>query len=203
VNLRVPVLSIALTLFFLIGSFFLVFIDTGEKSIYASQEYTDEERILVERTINFLSYETETLDFYTPNERSHLHDVRELLVWLRIIFVALIAILAGEAANHFRRCWKKKQCPCKPLFVELFKWGGISTLAIVALIALLAFTNFTTFWHLFHYPLFPQGNWVFPSESMLITLFPESFFLGFATHVLLASGAFAVLSIIASRLLKR
>ena len=56
---------------------------------------------------------------------------------------------------------------------------GASGLLIVCLIALgvWAIADFDSLFTLMHLLLFPQGNWTFSSDSLLICLFPEAFWL--------------------------
>ncbi len=122
-------------------------------------------------------YQQNTLDFlqgrieataltvpYTPQELSHLADVKQVMQWVDTTFILLLlATLA--LLYHSKAEWKK--------FV---RWGGMTTVALVSLIILSLLLSFNTVFTLFHLLFFPQGNWIFPADSLLIQTFPLAFF---------------------------
>ena len=55
--------------------------------------------------------------------------------------------------------------------------AGLLALIFVAL-AVLAIIDFDGFFTVFHKVFFPQGNWMFSSTSLLITMYPEQFWMG-------------------------
>lgn len=59
--------------------------------------------------------------------------------------------------------------------------------------------DFNSFFAVFHGVLFPQGNWTFPYDSLLICMLPLNFWIGMAAVWLVVSGACCVLSIVISR----
>lgn len=195
--MRVALLTGTFTIFLILAAFFSVYYDYTPNGIY-NQEWNEYEQQAVLETLRYLNNKEAELFFYEENEKAHLADVRRIINLLKILFAISFLILASQVTMHVRNCWKEKKCPCKPLFREVCKWGGISTLIIVLLLALFSLFNFSRFWELFHRVLFPQGNWQFPLDSTLITLFPESFFAAFTTHVILAIASFALLSLILS-----
>lgn len=97
-------------------------------------------------------------------------------------------------------------------FFAVFAWGILifavyrkekmervlrfSAKALACCVALLCvcLVIFPFFFEVFHQILFPQGNWAFPADSLLIRIFPEifwKFLLGLLTLMLLAwSGLF-------------
>ncbi len=101
---------------------------------------------------------------YTPQELSHLHDVQQVMQWADVVF--LLLLLASIALlYHSKTDWKR-----------YLRWGGITTVAIVSLIILTLLLSFNTVFTLFHLLFFPQGNWIFPADSLLIQTFPLEFF---------------------------
>ena len=64
----------------------------------------------------------------------------------------------------------------KDLFREWLKYGGIITVLLTGIIFILTLFFFNTIFTLFHLLFFPQGNWVFSADSLLIQTFPEAFF---------------------------
>ena len=96
------------------------------------------------------------LDSFTSQEVSHMQDVRNL------IFVA-IALFCGFSSIflHLKKFDKK-------ILLKILLWFDV--------IVLLCLTFFNVFFTLFHKVLFPQGNYLFSYDSLLIQTYPESFF---------------------------
>lgn len=101
-----------------------------------------------------------------PDERSHMADVRRVLLAAALAFGA--AAIVG-AAILFRqrdsaRAWR----------VVSRAAGGFA--AVIGIIGALALVSFDTAFTLFHLVAFPQGNWAFdPRTQRLVQLFPEQF----------------------------
>ena len=55
--------------------------------------------------------------------------------------------------------------------------SALLALGLVAL-AVYAFLDFNSFFTAFHKIFFPQGNWTFSASSLLITMYPEGFWVG-------------------------
>ena len=102
---------------------------------------------------------------YTPQERSHLWDVRDIISTALLVTYALVLVnmLIVSLTKHlvFAR---------RSLLI-----AGISCVVLPLLIAALLLLNFDGSFTLFHELLFPQGNWTFISSSLLITIFPTMF----------------------------
>ena len=104
---------------------------------------------------------------FTNAEISHLDDVYNLVhmaktLWLLSLIALVLAFLINRKhlQNQFILSLRSAAklclilCSCILLFL-LFAWNS-------------AFITF-------HQILFPQGNWAFPADSLIITLFPEIF----------------------------
>ncbi|MDR1775364.1 MAG: DUF1461 domain-containing protein [Actinomycetes bacterium] len=102
---------------------------------------------------------------YTTDELAHLRDVR-------VTFGAVFGLALGAAvvAVILVALWVRRATGRRALFV-----GGIVTMAVPALIALALGVAFDWFFELFHRVLYPQGNWQFAGDSLLITLFPADY----------------------------
>lgn len=99
-------------------------------------------------------------------ERSHMVDVRNVLLPVTILFGAAIAVLAVLLATSRRRAW----------FWRAIAWGSsaLALAGIVVGIALVFF--FDAAFLLFHRVFFPQGNFSFdPRTQRLTQLFPDQF----------------------------
>jgi integral membrane protein (TIGR01906 family) len=110
---------------------------------------------------------------FTEREQSHLADVKRvvqllqyLLLLLGVLFLALLRF--SDVRVVFTR--------------------GFLLVVLIAL--LLAVLPFDTLFIRFHELFFPQGNWVFPADSTLIRLYPQSFFEAFFRQLLLLTTVF-------------
>ena len=114
----------------------------------------------VDRAITtfLLTGNEEQIDFLTPNEQSHMHDVKVLL---DLGILILLTLIIGLVLTYDQHVFKRIR------FVPL--------LAAVVL-GILSLTPFTTLFAQFHEVVFPQGNYTFPFDSILIQTYPESFF---------------------------
>lgn len=64
---------------------------------------------------------------------------------------------------------------------------------LIVILAFAIFLPFETLFHAMHIILFPQGNWQFPTDSVLISLFPGYFFAALALRL----GVYALIGAIA------
>ena len=134
-------------------------------------------------------------EFYQPEEKSHMADVRRL--FLRALVLRGMAILSCLAIlgslilfEPERAVWDLSRS-----FTLLCLLLLLLSLAIGALML----CDFTKYFTLFHELFFPQGNWSFdPRESRMIVMLPENFFLDTALRVLLCFFAFLLLLLLPS-----
>lgn len=112
---------------------------------------------------------------YTPNELSHLQDVRHVMDRLRKalggFFLAWV-ILTIATFIFFKR---------RALFY-LSRSIRLATMLTVAMLLAVS-SSFAYFFGQMHSFLFPQGNFIFPPDSLLIQLFPENFFRNIAVGI--------------------
>lgn len=104
---------------------------------------------------------------YTAAEISHLQDVATVMGGVNVFFyasgVALLFILL-----YF---WKDKS-----RLHKLLRYGGIASMAMIGILFLGILLAFNSSFTLFHQLFFPQGNWQFAADSLLIQTFPMEFF---------------------------
>lgn len=113
-------------------------------------------------------------DVFNAQEQAHLVDVKQVIQDLGYgMFVVLVVFLflLSRADASF-----------------VFSRGFFILLALSMLLVVLPFDAVFT---AFHSLAFPQGNWVFPSDSTLIQLYPFSFFQQFFTEIVLKTLVFA------------
>lgn len=103
--------------------------------------------------------------YFTKDEVSHLLDVNRVYSPVSMI-VNLLAVVSWSIL--LLSVYKKADFH-EPLRV------ASKILALFVGVLFLCLTSFGLFFEQFHRLLFPQGNWAFPADSLLITLFPETF----------------------------
>lgn len=118
---------------------------------------------------------------FNENEKSHMVDVRNLIVWLNYSFYASLALEILLIAALFLTHRKDI-----PLFIDMtgliFIITGLSML-LASLIMYIFSGSFSDMFVTFHQIFFPWGNWQFPDSSILIQMFPEEFFYNFTYKV--------------------
>lgn len=127
---------------------------------------------------------------------SHLVDVAGVLTAARraTLATAVALVIALVFALRRRRTAE---------IAASLKWGAVCSAGFVGMALVFALTDFSAFFTAFHGLFFAQGTWTFPSDSLLIRLFPEAFWVtsGVAWGVLVL--ALAGLYWLAALLLER
>jgi integral membrane protein (TIGR01906 family) len=111
------------------------------------------------------------LKFFEKNEKAHLKDVKALINTIYIFYYLLLftyIILIILLYLYFKRNFIKH-------IIKIFLYGNLLML-LLGLILVFASSYFTLMFDLFHHIFFPQGNYIFPANSLLINMFPEKFF---------------------------
>lgn len=115
-------------------------------------------------------------NFFSNQAITHLADVKDLiqfstiLLYLTLITVsALLILLAAK---------KKYRSITQALFIS-----ALVTLIFTFLLALGILKAFEPFFTGFHQVLFTNSLWQFSEEDNLIKLFPQEFFIGFASRL--------------------
>lgn len=141
---------------------------------------------LINNTQNLLNYlnkkEQLNTDWFSEKDILHMVDVQNLytfshnimiycLLTLIISTIIIILILRGKSLVYITKIFNKVLL----LFIVLI--GGLS--AVIAY-------NFNSFWIKFHTTLFSNDLWLLnPSESNLIKMVPEEFFISLITKIII------------------
>ncbi len=114
-------------------------------------------------------------DIYTltPDALSHLDDcfavvnvARAFIIVFAVVGIVLAIILLTKKTDGRRSLGRA------------MRWAaGLFTVALIAL-AVLAALDFNAFFSAFHGIFFPQGNWTFSANSLLISMYPINFWIG-------------------------
>jgi len=144
---------------------------------------------LTKNIIEYLKGNEELDNNFSKNEINHMQDVKKLIDLAKLImFISAAIIIISILLALF--IIKKLLKLLKAIF-----FGALVTLAILILIALGAMFNFGSSFAYFHELFFPQGNWMFPQGSLLITLLPQSFFVSIS-QAIFTSGIILSLTLI-------
>lgn len=115
---------------------------------------------------------------FRQREDDHMVDVKLLfkagsyLRWIAIIFAAVL---------YKRLSYDKR-------FLRYYRNSFFAVLGTVGIISLLAGSNFSSAFLKFHQILFNNDNWLLdPSESIIINLMPQGFFMDMALYIALIS----------------
>ncbi len=120
-----------------------------------------------ENTINYLQAKESLALNYTAKELSHLEDVQEVMGNMDYAFYILL-LAVTLILTYYR---KNKLQLGRLIFL-----GGLTTVIFLSLVLLLSVLDFSFVFTIFHQLFFPQGNWIFSPDSLLIRTFPGEFF---------------------------
>ena len=130
----------------------------------------------------------------TDVEERHLGDVKQVMVAIDYVFLVLLFVCAVIISLYF----KKRRELGKLLF-----WGGIVSGSVLLFIGLMGVISFNWLFTMFHQLFFPQGNWQFATDSLLIQTFPLQFFIWMGAKILILSLILASFFILGSIFLKK
>ncbi|MBC8444449.1 DUF1461 domain-containing protein [Candidatus Woesearchaeota archaeon] len=109
---------------------------------------------------------------FTQKEFAHMADVKKVIKNMNS-FLLINIILSTLLLLHISTKLNNKEF--KKFLSKYLKTGGIITLIIISTLFILTL-NFDFTFNLFHSLLFQPGTWIFPENSILIQLFPITFF---------------------------
>ena len=139
-----------------------------------------------QNTISYLQGKEELRLDYADDEVSHLDDVKKVMDYLDYLFYGLMLALTLIITHH-----KKNR---KEL-LRLFSYGGTATISAILIVFLLSLASFNAVFTVFHQLFFPQGNWIFPADSLLIQTFPIIFFVTASKNIFILSLFFGMIFI--------
>jgi len=148
--------------------------------IFSFFKYRDE----LDGHIRYADASMSSVAFFTENEISHMVDVRTLIFEILLLFyvslaalgalLALLLILERKHSKRFRG-------------IGLVFVVSSSTVLFLFIILYILSMNFSSLFDNFHLIFFPQGNFMFDLNSLLITLFPFNFFYQYFTRLIIGS----------------
>ena len=160
------------------------------KAVLGMSDLTENQQ----ETMNFLENKQELNLNYTSSEISHLKDVKGVMNFIDYLFY-LSLIIITLIITYYKK--NKKQ------LIKLFRYGGITTLISMGIILFLSLFAFNTTFTIFHQIFFPQGNWLFPTNSLLIQTFPIEFFIGISVRMFGLGILLGMVLVLVNSLLKK
>lgn len=134
------------------------------------------------------------LAFLDMRGRHHMLDVKRILVELRHVWWIVTVVFLALSVLQLRH---------KDWLPGTLRWSAYAGLGILLAGGLLAVTNFRWAFIMLHYLLFTEQTWIFAADSILIRLFPLSYFQQFfISWFVLCCAAFLMLWLL-SRFLRR
>ena len=150
------------------------------KEIFSFFKYQDE----LDGQIRYADVSRSSVAFFTENEISHMVDVRNLIFKILLLFygsllvlIVLLILLLILERKHARRLRGTG-------LVLVISSSAVLFLFIILYILSM---NFSHLFDNFHLIFFSQGNFMFDSNSLLITLFPFNFFYQYFTRLVISS----------------
>jgi uncharacterized membrane protein len=138
-----------------------------------------------QQLMDYFAGRAEMPQVFNTQEQSHLNDVRtDIYVAFALLIIVTLALLKLMKQN-------------RPAIIKkgTILLGAISILAITI--------PFDKLFTMFHYVVFPQGNWMFAAKSTLISFYPNSFFamfgLGIAIHAFITAAMLYYIEIVIRR----
>lgn len=128
---------------------------------------------------------------FSDNEVSHMKDVRELLTNIFTLFMISLALFTALFLMTIFLNRNNSLTRTGLVFI----WSSSAALFLYILLLILSI-NFSSLFDNFHLVFFPQGNYMFPEGSLLITMFPFGFFYQFFIRLGVSSSAIAVFMLI-------
>lgn len=116
---------------------------------------------LVGGVVDFLKFNADLSEEFTSDMKSHFHDVRLVMVFGWLLVFSTVAGLFYARVDYNKVFWQ----------------SGVSICGFLVFLTSWILIDFDSLFTVFHLLLFPQGNWQFPSDSIIISLFPQEFFI--------------------------
>lgn len=173
----IPVIII-LTNFSLLATNYNLYLQIyREENIYSN---FNDEKNLDNATTNLIGYfrgkNMLEQNFYSNQANLHLKDVKYLLNIAQFTAFGSILLLLFAIALAVSK--KEIEKLAKAISI-----GAISTVILTIVVLVTLILNFQNMFIYFHLALFRNNYWLFEESDNLIKMFPQSFFVSFAYHL--------------------
>lgn len=183
--------TIFLSLIVIIGSFLMIIYNKSfylyeYKKLGVYKEVSNTLKIETSESIDTLNNITtniirffkgkEELKYFSEKEKEHMLDVRILINKIKYIyyfsllsFLLLVYILYAKS--------KKSRIGFIDVLSKILLFSGLLVFCTYIILFPFIIFYFNTSFVFFHLVFFPNGNWIFPQDSLLINIFPAQFFM--------------------------
>ena len=122
-----------------------------------------------QQVIGFLKNKSILPDILSTNETQHMQEVKNLFILGR-------QLLIGGGIILFLFFLFFKYIGGTALFFKSVRYGSYTAFVLLFIFGVLTLLDFTSSFLYFHHIFFPQGNFLFPENTLLIQIFTERFF---------------------------
>ncbi len=120
-------------------------------------------------------------DFYTADELSHMEDVRIFFVVFLFVMV-IAAFIFSLVLSHYLKSREKKRFH-RSLGIQLIVVPTVFLL-LLGVLAIFIISDWENVFELFHHIFFPQGNWQFDADSLMLQMLPDGIFFDGAIFII-------------------
>ena len=168
-------IALLISFIIILGSFNLFLYSTGFHGSLIKKYSDDTTHLEIDKNVTkyITGFSNELNVDFSEDEKSHMADVKRLIVFEEFVFIALLI-------GFFVLAYKRK------IHLNHFKKAALIVF-LIALLSLIASVFFNSFFELFHLVFFPQGNWQFLSNSLMIQVYQQSFFQEFFVRIILVA----------------
>lgn len=144
----------------------------------------------------FLKDKSDLIEDFNQSEKSHLEDVKQIFSFTKWVFLVSTIFLIFSSLIFI---YKKKYYI---FFKSISNWSVLSLIFSILILLFLLY-NFNYSFDIFHMIFFPQWNWSFPSNSLLINIFNQKFFFKISQSIFISSLLIPIFIIIISLFQKK
>jgi len=161
------IVSLLLPIFVLVwqGDFVVQKVEVLQTSALANVDT----KVYSEQILDFLLGKGNLPSQMTSLEMAHMQDVKNLFVageWMLVISAMILVV------SYFILKFTQKI----QIYWRGLRAGAILAIIIIILLGMAMFFDFENIFIHFHQIFFPQGNWTFPADSLMIQIFTENLF---------------------------
>lgn len=187
-SIVIIILSIVLFIIIIFGSLnFMVFNKDFYFKEYSKNNVYDRlpETIEAENvTNNMLSYfhNKDELRYFSDIEKSHMEDVKNLIRIMQFTYYSA-ALLCVAIFIYAYKIFRDDQFRFIKIISKATFYSAVISITFLMILFLMTVFSFNFLFTVFHLIFFSQGNWMFSSDSLLITLFPQQFFFDISLRI--------------------
>lgn len=162
-----------------------VYDDLAERNQITQQEAMIYANNVTDNIFDYFHSKSE-LNYFENDEKAHMKDVKAVISAVFFIYYSSAMLFIVCFVILFLK-FKNDSIGFIKFLSKILLIGSIATLGLLIIILLMNIFYFNLIFNVFHQLFFPQGNWIFESTSLLITLFPQQFFFDITLRIFIYS----------------